>query len=117
MNVFLSEQYVKVTCIISIAKMSSLIRNMPWSMVMRTITSFQTFLDNLHRTITFSICSPGWQVEWIQQQVVKRRIKRDYKPGGTQSTYFNDPKWPSMWYMVSTHRVIDCFVLMFSHVV
>ncbi|KAF4804617.1 hypothetical protein TURU_006029 [Turdus rufiventris] len=39
------------------------------------------------------------QVEWIQQQVVKRRIKRDYKPGGTQSTYFNDPKWPSMWYM------------------
>lgn len=59
---------------------------------------------------------PGWQVEWIQQQVVKRRIKRDYKPGGTQSTYFNDPKWPSMWYMVSIWRVIDsvscsCLVL------
>lgn len=63
---------------------------------------FHTFLDNLYETLTLTKCFPGWQVEWIQQQVVKRRIKRDYKPGGTQSTYFNDPKWPSMWYMVST---------------
>uniref|UniRef100_A0A8C5MTT0 Proprotein convertase subtilisin/kexin type 5 n=1 Tax=Leptobrachium leishanense TaxID=445787 RepID=A0A8C5MTT0_9ANUR len=39
------------------------------------------------------------KVEWIQQQVVKRRIKRDYKQNNIQSTYFNDPKWPSMWYM------------------
>lgn len=41
-------------------------------------------------------------MEWIEQQVVKRRIKRDYKPGGTQSMFFNDPKWQSMWYMVSS---------------
>ncbi|OWK01268.1 hypothetical protein Celaphus_00018380 [Cervus elaphus hippelaphus] len=39
------------------------------------------------------------QVEWIQQQVVKKRTKRDYDFSRTQSTYFNDPKWPSMWYM------------------
>lgn len=54
---------------------------------------------------TFYMFFSGWQVEWIQQQVVKRRIKRDYKPGGTQSAYFNDPKWPSMWYMVRLCRV------------
>lgn len=51
------------------------------------------------------------QVEWVQQQVVKRRIKRDYKPsypGPVQSSmvqsnsiYFNDAKWSSMWYIVS----------------
>uniref|UniRef100_A0A4W3IY08 Proprotein convertase subtilisin/kexin type 5b n=1 Tax=Callorhinchus milii TaxID=7868 RepID=A0A4W3IY08_CALMI len=39
------------------------------------------------------------KVEWIQQQVVKRRIKRDFKPGAAQYPYFNDPKWPSMWYI------------------
>lgn len=47
----------------------------------------------------------------MQQQVVKRRIKRDYKPsypGPVQSSmaqsssiYFNDAKWSSMWYIVS----------------
>jgi len=73
---------------------------------MGNFPKFHTFVDNLHGTLTLSICFPGWQVEWIQQQVVKSRIKRDYKPGGTQSTYFNDPKWPSMWYMVSTYRAI-----------
>lgn len=41
-------------------------------------------------------------MEWIQQQVVKKRTKRDYDFSRTQSTYFNDPKWPSMWYMVSS---------------
>ncbi|XP_064032778.1 proprotein convertase subtilisin/kexin type 5 isoform X1 [Pogoniulus pusillus] len=48
------------------------------------------------------------KVEWIQQQVVKRRIKRDYKPGGTQSAYFNDPKWPSMWYMHCSDNTHHC---------
>ncbi|KAM7074352.1 proprotein convertase subtilisin/kexin type 6-like [Ciconia maguari] len=48
------------------------------------------------------------KVEWIQQQVVKRRIKRDYKHGGTQSTYFNDPKWPSMWYMHCSDNTNHC---------
>ncbi|KAJ7424041.1 hypothetical protein BTVI_07874 [Pitangus sulphuratus] len=49
-----------------------------------------------------------FKVEWIQQQVVKRRIKRDYKAGGTQSTYFNDPKWPSMWYMHCSDNTHHC---------
>lgn len=50
-------------------------------------------------------------MEWLQQQVVKRRTKRDYKPsypGPVQysmvqpsSIYFNDAKWTSMWYIVS----------------
>ncbi|KAJ8782297.1 hypothetical protein J1605_010276 [Eschrichtius robustus] len=44
-------------------------------------------------------------VEWIQQQVVKKRTKRDYDFSHAQSTYFNDPKWPSMWYMTSNFRV------------
>lgn len=47
-------------------------------------------------------CLSSWQVEWIQQQVVKKRTKRDYDLSRAQSTYFNDPKWPSMWYMVSS---------------
>lgn len=54
------------------------------------------------------------QVEWIQQQVVKRRIKRDYKPAPPRSLsnpthnsaaqgsiFYNDAKWSSMWYIVS----------------
>ncbi|XP_053558467.1 proprotein convertase subtilisin/kexin type 5 isoform X2 [Bombina bombina] len=48
------------------------------------------------------------KVEWIQQQVVKRRIKRDYKQTNTQSTYFNDPKWPSMWYMHCNDNAHHC---------
>ncbi|XP_061483725.1 proprotein convertase subtilisin/kexin type 5 isoform X1 [Rhineura floridana] len=48
---------------------------------------------------THSFISMEPKVEWIEQQVVKIRIKRDYKPGGIQSMLFNDPKWQSMWYM------------------
>ncbi|CAH1797901.1 unnamed protein product [Owenia fusiformis] len=31
------------------------------------------------------------QVHWLEQQVVKRRVKRD--------VFFNDPKWPKQWYL------------------
>ncbi|XP_062985426.1 proprotein convertase subtilisin/kexin type 5 isoform X2 [Elgaria multicarinata webbii] len=48
---------------------------------------------------THSFISMEPKVEWIEQQVVKIRIKRDYKSGGIQSMFFNDPKWQSMWYM------------------
>uniref|UniRef100_A0A6I8NZU5 Proprotein convertase subtilisin/kexin type 5 n=1 Tax=Ornithorhynchus anatinus TaxID=9258 RepID=A0A6I8NZU5_ORNAN len=48
------------------------------------------------------------QVEWIQQQVVRKRIKRDYELSGTHSTYFNDPKWPSMWYMHCSDNTHPC---------
>ena len=33
------------------------------------------------------------QVNWLQQQVAKRRVKRDIE--------FNDPQWPKEWYLVS----------------
>lgn len=58
-----------------------------------------------------------FQVEWIQQQVVKRRIKRDYKPApplslsspahsnpAQNNIFYNDAKWSSMWYIVSAGR-------------
>ncbi|XP_072564200.1 proprotein convertase subtilisin/kexin type 5b isoform X2 [Paramormyrops kingsleyae] len=48
------------------------------------------------------------QVEWIQQQVVKRRVKRDYKAGPSQSIYFNDAKWTSMWYIHCNDDVHNC---------
>jgi len=44
------------------------------------------------------------QVTWLQQQVAKRRVKRgdrNYRDRG-QVALFNDPKWPRMWYLVST---------------
>lgn len=49
------------------------------------------------------------KVEWIEQQVVKKRVKRDYKPGvPSQSLYFNDPKWPVMWYMHCSDDTHSC---------
>lgn len=60
------------------------------------------------------VCVCVFQVEWIQQQVVKRRIKRDYKPSpplslsspahsnpAQSNIFYNDAKWSSMWYIVS----------------
>ncbi|XP_019410471.1 PREDICTED: proprotein convertase subtilisin/kexin type 5 isoform X4 [Crocodylus porosus] len=57
---------------------------------------------------THSFISMEPKVEWIQQQVVKRRIKRDYKAGSTQTILFNDPKWPSMWYMHCNDNTHNC---------
>ncbi|XP_074062783.1 proprotein convertase subtilisin/kexin type 5 isoform X2 [Macrotis lagotis] len=57
---------------------------------------------------THSFISMEPKVEWIQQQVVKRRIKRDFELSGAQSTYFNDPKWPSMWYMHCSDNTHPC---------
>ncbi|KAM8961076.1 proprotein convertase subtilisin/kexin type 5 isoform 1-T1 [Pelodytes ibericus] len=57
---------------------------------------------------THNFISMEPKVEWIQQQVVKRRIKRDYKQNNVQSTYFNDPKWPSMWYMHCSDNAHHC---------
>lgn len=63
-------------------------------------------------------CLRASQVEWIQQQVVKRRIKRDYKPAPPRSlsspahssaaqgnVFYNDAKWSSMWYIVSVLHI------------
>ncbi|XP_076845202.1 proprotein convertase subtilisin/kexin type 5b isoform X2 [Brachyhypopomus gauderio] len=58
------------------------------------------------------------KVEWIEQQVVKRRVKRDYKPshpGLVKSSpvqsnliYFNDAKWSSMWYIHCNENIHNC---------
>ncbi|XP_063600039.1 furin-like [Penaeus indicus] len=44
-------------------------------------------------------------VRWAEQQVVKRRVKRDFmhQDRSTKfiSTWMDDPKWPQMWYLVS----------------
>jgi len=41
------------------------------------------------------------QVRWLEQQSVRRRVKRT----ATRSDYWkwswNDPLWPKMWYLVS----------------
>jgi len=36
-----------------------------------------------------------FQIKWIEQQIVKRRVKRDVR------SMFNDPMWPQQWYLVS----------------
>uniref|UniRef100_H3D124 Proprotein convertase subtilisin/kexin type 5b n=1 Tax=Tetraodon nigroviridis TaxID=99883 RepID=H3D124_TETNG len=61
------------------------------------------------------------KVEWIQQQVVKRRIKRDYKTAPPRSlsgpahssaapgsVFYNDAKWSSMWYIHCNDDVHNC---------
>jgi len=40
-----------------------------------------------------------FQIKWIEQQVVKRRVKRDVQ------SMFNDPQWPQQWYLVSIASV------------
>jgi len=37
----------------------------------------------------------------MEQQVVKRRVKRDVM------SMFNDPMWPHQWYLVSKH-LLSC---------
>lgn len=39
------------------------------------------------------------QVDWLQQQEVKRRVKRQVR-GEPPALPFNDPVWPNMWYLV-----------------
>uniref|UniRef100_A0AAQ4NQ12 Proprotein convertase subtilisin/kexin type 5b n=1 Tax=Gasterosteus aculeatus aculeatus TaxID=481459 RepID=A0AAQ4NQ12_GASAC len=61
------------------------------------------------------------KVEWIQQQVVKRRIKRDYKADpplsltspahsypAQNNIFYNDAKWSSMWYIHCNDDVHNC---------
>ncbi|ELK24181.1 Proprotein convertase subtilisin/kexin type 6 [Myotis davidii] len=38
------------------------------------------------------------QVKWLQQQEVKRRVKRLVR-SDPQALNFNDPIWPNMWYL------------------
>ncbi|XP_066499256.1 proprotein convertase subtilisin/kexin type 5b isoform X2 [Hoplias malabaricus] len=68
---------------------------------------------------THSFISMEPKVEWIEQQVVKRRVKRDYKPSSytsavqttpaqSDSIYFNDAKWSSMWYIHCNDNIHNC---------
>ncbi|XP_056379292.1 proprotein convertase subtilisin/kexin type 5 isoform X1 [Hyla sarda] len=57
---------------------------------------------------THNFISMEPKVEWIEQQVVKRRTKRDYKVSNIPSAYFNDPKWPSMWYIHCSENAHHC---------
>ena len=38
-----------------------------------------------------NLCKLWIQVEWVEQQKVKIRVKRDF---------FKDPEWPQQWYLV-----------------
>ncbi|KAK1176048.1 proprotein convertase subtilisin/kexin type 5-like [Acipenser oxyrinchus oxyrinchus] len=57
---------------------------------------------------THNFISMEPEVEWVEQQVVKRRIKRDYKASPPQPMYFNDPKWTSMWYIHCNDDTHNC---------
>ncbi|GAB1292188.1 Proprotein convertase subtilisin/kexin type 6 [Apodemus speciosus] len=45
------------------------------------------------------------QVKWLQQQEVKRRVKRQAR---SDSLYFNDPIWSNMWYMHCADKNSRC---------
>ncbi|XP_059127941.1 proprotein convertase subtilisin/kexin type 6 [Peromyscus eremicus] len=45
------------------------------------------------------------QVKWLQQQEVKRRVKRQARG---DSLYFNDPIWSNMWYMHCADKNSRC---------
>uniref|UniRef100_A0A8C6RNE3 Proprotein convertase subtilisin/kexin type 6 n=1 Tax=Nannospalax galili TaxID=1026970 RepID=A0A8C6RNE3_NANGA len=47
------------------------------------------------------------QVKWLQQQEVKRRVKRQVR-SDSQALYFNDPIWSSMWYMHCADKTSRC---------
>jgi len=51
------------------------------------------------------------KVEWIQQQMVQKRVKRTDTIDQTQVITFNDAKWDNMWYIVSMqHITISNFI-------
>uniref|UniRef100_A0A8C3PVH3 Proprotein convertase subtilisin/kexin type 6 n=1 Tax=Chrysolophus pictus TaxID=9089 RepID=A0A8C3PVH3_CHRPC len=47
------------------------------------------------------------KVEWLQQQEVRRRVKRHIR-GDPPSLPFNDPVWPNMWYLHCGDRNSRC---------
>uniref|UniRef100_A0A8C2A1W1 Proprotein convertase subtilisin/kexin type 5b n=1 Tax=Cyprinus carpio TaxID=7962 RepID=A0A8C2A1W1_CYPCA len=53
---------------------------------------------------THSFISMEPKVEWLQQQVVKRRTNMVQ----SSSIYFNDAKWSSMWYIHCNDNIHNC---------
>ncbi|XP_026860309.2 proprotein convertase subtilisin/kexin type 6 isoform X2 [Electrophorus electricus] len=47
------------------------------------------------------------KVGWIQQQIVKSRVKR-YARSDPDFIYFNDPKWSKLWYIHSGDKTSQC---------
>lgn len=78
------------------------------------ISFFQIFDDHYHfthRGVVKRSLAPNSEkkvslavdtrIKWSKQQVAKRRAKRDLK------VQDSDPKWPSMWYLVSFLSLIS----------
>lgn len=53
-------------------------------------------INNISDLLLFSM-----QVEWVQQQQIKKRVKRHIR-ADPNLFHFNDPIWSNMWYLVST---------------
>ncbi|KAF2973965.1 hypothetical protein EK904_001825 [Melospiza melodia maxima] len=47
------------------------------------------------------------KVDWLQQQEVKRRVKRQAR-GEPHALPFNDPVWPNMWYLHCSDKNSRC---------
>lgn len=85
-----------------------------------SFVSFQILDDHYHfehKTLVKRSISPSHhhqrrlddddRVVWSKQQRAKSRQKRDFtrlKPLKSFTSLLNDPKWPSMWYLVSTYN-------------
>lgn len=66
-----------------------------------TCSTYREATDNYETLFKInSNCISPCQVQWLQQQEVKRRVKRQVR-SDPQALYFNDPIWSNMWYMVS----------------
>lgn len=69
------------------------------------------FVKHVMYTVEHHKYVPMPKVEWIQQQMVQKRVKRTDTMDQTHATSFNDPKWDSMWYIVSMqHITISYFI-------
>ncbi|TRY57783.1 hypothetical protein DNTS_012046 [Danionella cerebrum] len=47
------------------------------------------------------------KVEWAQQQLVKKRVKRNVRLEPSH-VHFNDPKWTNMWYIHCSDKSVRC---------
>jgi len=56
------------------------------------------------------------QVTWLEQQSVRRRVKRTASRSDYWKWSWNDPLWPKMWYLVSnSFRVLFYLFILYAH--
>lgn len=83
-------------------------------------------LSKVMRLVKFCNLVVYGKVRWAQQQVVKRRTKRDgllevsnagVSPRTTRSINYNlnDPGWIHMWYLVSSLSILSCILFLLTH--